>query len=269
LNRAEQVTLWHVPISHYSEKARWALAHKGVEHERRAPPPGAHMAIAIWLTRGAQKTFPVLQLDGRAIGDSTAIIEALERRWPDPPLYPADPADRRRALELEDSFDEELGPQVRLIGFHELRKDPEAMGEVSATMLPPPMRRLPGSDAFARRFAAAFTQLRYRVAADEAAAAARRDVLAGLDRLESELEASGGEYLAGDRFSVADLTAAALLYPLVAPPEGPQVQPDVGPAGFEEFRASISERPGYRWVAETYRKHRLPVASAAAGATTA
>ena len=28
--------LWHVPISHYSEKARWALAFKGIEHERAA-----------------------------------------------------------------------------------------------------------------------------------------------------------------------------------------------------------------------------------------
>jgi hypothetical protein len=33
--------LWHIPISHYNEKARWALAYKGVEHERRTPLPGA------------------------------------------------------------------------------------------------------------------------------------------------------------------------------------------------------------------------------------
>jgi len=54
--------LWHIPISHYSEKARWALAHKGVEHERRAPLPGAHIAVALWLTRGRHKTLPVLEL---------------------------------------------------------------------------------------------------------------------------------------------------------------------------------------------------------------
>src|SRR5439155_3389452 len=76
-------TLWQIEISHFSEKVRWALAHKGVEHERRAPTPGAHMVVALWLTRGRHKTFPVLQLDGRTIGDSTAIIAALERRYPD------------------------------------------------------------------------------------------------------------------------------------------------------------------------------------------
>lgn len=258
--------LWHIAVSHYSEKARWALAHKRVEHERRAPMPGAHMAIALWLTRGQQKTFPVLRLDGRNIGDSTAIIEALEARWPEEPLYPEDPAERRRALELEDYFDEEIGPQVRLLGWHELRKDPEMIAGVSQAMAPARLRKLPGSEAIAGRFGSTFTQLRYRVAAEAAAEAARRDVLVGLDRLESELDAAGGDYLVGDRFSVADLTAAALLYPLVNPPEGPHVLPDVGPAGYEEFRASIADRAGYRWIADVYAQHREPAATAAATA---
>ena len=70
-------TLWHIQISHYSEKARWALRYKSVEYERRAPVPGAHMAVAAWLTRGRNFTFPVLELDGKRIGDSTAFIAAL------------------------------------------------------------------------------------------------------------------------------------------------------------------------------------------------
>jgi hypothetical protein len=40
-------TLWHIEISHFNEKVRWALAHKGIEHARRAPTPGAHMAVAL------------------------------------------------------------------------------------------------------------------------------------------------------------------------------------------------------------------------------
>jgi glutathione S-transferase len=100
--------LWHLKVSHYNEKARWALDYKGVPHLRRAAEPGRHRAIAKRLSGG--RTFPVLVHDGEAIGDSTRIIEALERRYPEPPLYPADPAERRRALELEDFFDEQLGP---------------------------------------------------------------------------------------------------------------------------------------------------------------
>ena len=52
------------------------------------------------------------------ISDSSRIIEALEHAYPDPALYPADPDERRRALELEDYFDEELGPYIRRWIFH-------------------------------------------------------------------------------------------------------------------------------------------------------
>ena len=40
---AHRPTLWHIPVSHYNEKVRWALDWKGIEHERRAPPPPLHM----------------------------------------------------------------------------------------------------------------------------------------------------------------------------------------------------------------------------------
>src|SRR2546423_402029 len=105
--------LWQLKVSHYNEKARWALDYKRVPHVRRTAEPGRHRLIAQRLTGG--RTFPVMVLDGEAIGDSTRIIESLERRCPEPPLYPADPEQRRRALEIEDFFDEELGPYIRLL----------------------------------------------------------------------------------------------------------------------------------------------------------
>src|SRR5436190_915698 len=49
---ASQPILWQIAVSHYSEKARWALDYKGVEHQRRSPPPGLHMPVVLWLTRG-------------------------------------------------------------------------------------------------------------------------------------------------------------------------------------------------------------------------
>ena len=247
--------LWHIPISHYSEKARWALEYKDVPHDRRAPPPPAHMAVALALTRGRQKTFPVLQLDGRRIGDSTAIIRALEERFPEPPLYPADEADRRRALELEDWFDEELGPHARLLAWHEITRDPERLEEVVRKQLPPALTRGPAglAPAGVRRFVG----LRYGVHDDEAAARAREKIVAAFDRLEQEL--GDGDYLVGNHFSVADLTAAALFYPVVVPAEGPQLGVDP-PEAFERFRAPLAERRGFRWVEEIYRRHRWPAA---------
>ena len=133
--------LWHLPVSHYSEKVRWALDHKRVAHRRRALIGGVHIPIAMVLTRGRQYTLPLLELEGRTIGDSTAIIAALEEAYPEPPLYPADPDERRRALELEDWFDEQLGPYIRRFVFHALRGERELFDELAACQIPVPLRR--------------------------------------------------------------------------------------------------------------------------------
>jgi glutathione S-transferase len=243
--------LWHIRISHFNEKARWALDYKGVEYERRAPAPGAHMLFALWLTRGEHKTFPVLQLDGERIGDSTRIIEALERRYPEPPLYPDDAVERRRALEIEDFFDEEVAPHVRLLGWHEAIKDREGFDEFAAEEAPGPLGRMP---RVAGAAASTFVRLRYGVASDAAAETARDQIVAGLDRLEAEL--GEGDYMVGDGFTVADLTAAALLYPLAAPPEGPTL-PEL-PEPYRRFREPLTKRRGVEWVGEMFRRHRRP-----------
>ena len=43
---------WDLKVSHYNEKARWALDHKRVPHVRRAVEPGRHRAVARRLTGG-------------------------------------------------------------------------------------------------------------------------------------------------------------------------------------------------------------------------
>ena len=69
------------------------------------------------------------EIEGRRLGDSTAIVAALEERWPDPPLYPADPADRARALALEDFFDERLAPDVRRWMWHQTLPDDDLVAD--------------------------------------------------------------------------------------------------------------------------------------------
>jgi glutathione S-transferase len=254
-------TLWQIDVSHYSEKARWALAWKGVEHRRRSPVPGAHMAVALWLTRGAQYTFPVLSIEGRRIGDSTAIVAALEERYPKPPLYPADIAERRRALELEEFFDEELGPYVRQLAWYEFGKDPKRFAELMEQTAPKPLAKFGRPTA---AYARAYTALRFRAGDAEEAERARAKVLAALDRLEVEL--GDNEYLVGDSFSVADLTAASLFYPLAAPDEGPLTADSPSAKGFEAFREPLEERRGVSWVREMFRRHRKPAKTQAAAA---
>jgi glutathione S-transferase len=70
-------------------------------------------------------TAPVPTLDERSIGDSTRTIAEIEEHWPQQSLYPEDAVQRRRALELAEFFDEELGPHVRRACYHELLRYPE------------------------------------------------------------------------------------------------------------------------------------------------
>jgi glutathione S-transferase len=253
--------LWHIAVSHYSEKARWALEYKSVAHVRRTPPPGMHIPIAYVLSRGQAFTLPILELDGTRFADSTDIIAALERRFPEPALYPEDPDERRRALALEDWFDEELAPYVRRLGFYELRRDPELLADIARSAAPELAARFgPMLVPYTRMFVGR----RYRASDAPGAEHARERILAALDHLEAELD--DGQYLVGERFTVADLAAAALLYPLVRPAEGPQFVERM-PEPFEAFRASVSERPGYRWVQEIFRRHRLPGAYTSSSTT--
>jgi glutathione S-transferase len=244
--------LWHLPLSHYSEKARWAFDWKRVPHRRRVMPPGLHPLGGAVLTRGGQLTMPVLVADGRAIGDSTDIVGWLEERSPSRALYPGDGDERARALALEDWFDENVGPYARRWGFNALLTEPDAVRAFARKQTE--WAPFPVPTELFGPVAKGFLNVRYSVDDEAGVEEARGKLVLGLDRLEAELDGGSGEYLVGRRFSVADLAAAALFYPLVLPPEGPW-QP-IRTAAFEEFQSTVRSRPGFRWVEDTFRRHR-------------
>ena len=241
--------LWHFPISHFNEKVRWALDWKRVPHRREAL--SASYPFRAWWATG-HVTLPVLHLGGRAIRDSTAILAALEQRHPEPPLYPRDPALLARALEIEDWFDEEIAPSVRTLVVSALMERAGAARTVEV-MLP---SAHPAVQSVFRGLHPLFQHYYYRRHKMDAAArdAAGRIVRSGFERVTRELGAA--DYLAGDAFSVADLTAASMLTPLVRPPgchwAGIGDYPDPVESLVLELRGSRA----YRWVGEMYRRHR-------------
>jgi glutathione S-transferase len=243
--------LWHLEISHYNEKVRWALDYKRIPHVRRALLPGVHMFVTKHLT-GDTPTTPVLTVDGQSIGDSTRIIAAIEERWPEPRLYPKNASQRRRALRLEEFFDEELGPHIRLAAYHELLPRPELVRPLFEHGQPPVARALIRA---AWPLVGVLIRRHFSIDA-QSAEDSRGRVQAAMDRLESEIRPSG--YLVGDTFSVADLTAAALFYPVVRPPEFPYPAVSELPPVAKEFLDELGARPGGQWVAEMYRRHRRP-----------
>jgi glutathione S-transferase len=216
-----------------------------VAHVRRSLLPISPRAV-LFSMRG---TLPVLDLEGERIVDSTRIVEALEQRFPEPALFPEDPTERRRALELEDFFDEHAGHEVRRAAFFELRDEPDYVSAFLTTGRGATTRRLfrtmlsaPGSMAYANR--------RYRLNAADAARSTAK-LAAALDRIMAERQPSG--YLVGSRFTIADLTAAALLFPLVWPAERQYEYPDP-PAS--PLRDSLAGHPGLDWIRQIYSRHR-------------
>jgi glutathione S-transferase len=252
----ETPVLWHLEISHYNEKVRWALDYKRVRHVRRAVTPGLQELTARRLRAG--RTVPILELNGHAIGDSTRIIEEIERLWPEPPLYPSGPEERRRALELEEYFDEACGPAVRRVLFNDNLAEPE---KFFGMFYGPDHPRL----GLLKTLSPVLTPVvKRRWAQPERVAHSREVVRAALQKVEAE--AGPGGYLVGDSFSVADLTAASILGLIVVPPEFPYIKlhPDGRAAQFREFRASLKDRPGFKWVEDMYARHRGTSAEVAA-----
>jgi glutathione S-transferase len=248
------VDLWHIELSHYSEKARWALDLKGVAYRLRTPLPGLHGPVAMALTRSGHRRLPVLRLDGATIAGSAAIIAALDERFPEPRLVPGEPAARAQALEHQAWFDEHLGPAVRAYCWSHILGSGANLADAIAPNAAPGRRRV---FAIATPLARPFVRADYG-ATPARATAERATILDAADRVEAALSPSG--YLVGDTFSVADLAGAALFTPLLCPPRRPY-PPAIDPLGIIELRAELEGREAGRWVAEMYARHRVPAAA--------
>jgi glutathione S-transferase len=90
------VRVWRIPFSTNVERVALALGHKSLSVEWIDVDPADRSVVE---RLSGQPFVPVLELDGRVLADSTAIIEELERLQPEPPLYPADRA-RRAEVEI-------------------------------------------------------------------------------------------------------------------------------------------------------------------------
>jgi len=245
---AARPVLWHLAMSHYNEKARWALDYKQLPHTRRAVMPGVHAIVAKRL--GGRTTFPVMTIGDAVFPDSTDIIAALEELVPEPPLYPADPALRAQALELEDELDRELGPAVRRLGYQRILNDKDAATTFLAAGGPPLRKTMlsAGFGPMSTRMRAVFEIL----GPDDPRSVTTIEHY--LELIEERSADTG--FLVGDRFSVADLTAASLLAIIVCPDAmpGPPLPPF--PAGLRELLGPPLDRPGGAWADRIYRTYR-------------
>lgn len=97
--------LWEAAGSPYVEKVKIALREKQLDFEV-AVPDGLGVGVAQPLIAANPRSETPALVDGDAIVfDSTIIVEYLEDRYPEHPLYPATPIARARVRMIEDVCD--------------------------------------------------------------------------------------------------------------------------------------------------------------------
>jgi len=200
-----------IPISHYCEKARWALERAGLPYHEE---PHVQVIHRLYARRaGGGRTVPVLVTPEGAIGDSAPIIEWVDERTPPPArLFPDDPAQREEVRRLCARFDEVLGPRGRRLIYVHMLPQPELMLSFNNHGVPPWEDRAlrvgwPVMMHVARR---AMEITPGCEVGDEAAVWEELDFVA--ERL-----SDGRPYLCGERFTAADLTFAALSATVIGP----------------------------------------------------
>lgn len=248
----ETPVLITIPISHYCEKARWALDRAGIAYRERA-----HLQVIHWIPvarAGGGKTAPVLVWGDRVFADSADILEEASGRAPhDRVLFPDDPAAAAEVRSLQGDFDAVLGPEGRRWMYFNLRGRRDIAIAYACTGVPAWQRRgLPLAYPIVGRIID-----RYLDITPASAAESEAKVRATFDRVAERLS-DGRPYLGGERFTAADLTFASLSASLLMPPEYgvPLPQPDDLPpamaAKVREFRA----HPAGEFALKMFREER-------------
>jgi glutathione S-transferase len=240
--------LYTFHISHFSEKARFALDLSGLPYEEKQLLPGAHMLAT--RRRAKATSVPVLEIDPKnVVQGSSAILDALESRLGFGALAVAD-AERSRAIELEALADRAFGRGLQTIFYSVLLDTPGAVADLW-------MQRGPrwGRAFYAvmMPFIGAALRRSYRANAKDAAAA-REAFVRAFDETDRALE--GRSYFFGETLSRVDVTVAALVAPVVQPKEHPFEWPDAQPPELVAFARSLEGRPTWDHVLRVYREQR-------------
>jgi len=216
-----------IPLSHYCEKARWALDRVSLPYLEEPHVPLLSRFVA---RRAAGGTVPVLIHGNLRLTESSDILRHADSMQPGV-LYPLDAVPRAEVEAMEERFDTDLGTHVRRWAYTHLLPDKTLLRDLWSRGVP---RReavwLPLIVPIARKL----LRRAYKVTPAGAVRSGDRirevfvDVAARLK--------DGRRFLAGDEFTAADLTFAALAAPAVFAPECRAVLPTLAqvPAAMRE-----------------------------------
>lgn len=210
-----------IPFSHYNERARWALDRFEVPYEESPFLPGLHYVGVWWHTLFRTKlgksadrasssySTPVLLLEARkCLCDSGRIVRYVSDTYGDDnsTLYPVGVG----VEDWEQLFHDKLGPDSRRLAYFHVMQNQEVMFHVAEQNVSPRQARI-FRKAFDRIRPKMFAALKINAEACARSMDTIRKTLAAVDEVLSD----GRRFLAGERFSAADLALASLASPVM------------------------------------------------------
>lgn len=240
------LALYQFPISHFCEKARWALEYKGIEYKKVNLLPGLHVKKAKKLTN--KYTLPILVHDGKVINESRKIISYLDRTFPNNILTPNDENLKQAAMEWEKFADKEIGADVRSLCYHTLLDHPDITipfftddgpwyGNLFMKYTYPKMSLKMRE----------FMQLN-----DKTIELIKQRLSNSIDKLHEHIKTR--EFFVGNSFTRADVAVASLLAPLCRPDKYGLDWPDQYP---EPLHSTVSKFGNkLNWVTRIYNQFR-------------
>jgi glutathione S-transferase len=238
-------TLYQFPISHYCEKARWALDYKNIDYKVVNLLPGLH----VYKTRkiASHSFVPILKCGGEVIQGSDKIITFLDEAYPERSLTPAG-EDGEVSLKWERYVDQELGPHVRRCCYQVLLEYPDIVIDFFSHQGP-----FYGKLLLKLMFPKLKKAIRESMDINEKTAGeSKRRIEVAVNKLYDHLRDHA--YLAGSQFSRADLAAASLIAPLRMPEKYGLIWPEKVPAQLTELMERFSRKTD--WVDALYAKYR-------------
>jgi len=240
-----------IPISHYCEKARWALDYAGVDYVEEA-----HLQMFHWVPArlaGGGRTVPVLTTPKGTLRESSDIVRYADTWSRGPKLFDDGDAALAKLVDRLDRY----GVWTRLWVYREVLPHKDVVLRFGREGVPRWQHvAMPAALPVISRALTRFLRIDERT---------YEKALKKIDETFSEVEAllaDGRPFLMGERFTAADLTFAALTAPLIMPPQyGVKLpQPDDLPEVVGAKIAAWRVRPAGGFAMRLFRDHRRAVA---------
>ena len=240
--------LYQFAISHFCEKVRWAMDFKQIKYKPIYLVPGPHMRVAKKLS--GKTSVPILKDQGKVVSGSGNILTYLDDRYTRNLLTPVNAKEQAKAFEWEELLDEKIGVCIRQICYHYMLKDKKTiipLMSYGGKWIDKGVLKM----GFSKIEKVMRKHMRINDETVKEAKATLMDTLAKVDQ-----QVRGSSFLVGDRFTRADLTAAALAAPLIMPKNYSAPKPSKVPQPLAEFADHIEGQ--VQWVHRFYDQFRLP-----------